>query len=827
MAHDRPHLRIERFFAPHDYARPSGGGGGRRTYGRAFEQHAEALKQEIASAWASADALIAVRDAPVGEPGSYLAFETAVDAPSPTLDWKRQGIRLAAARRDEEGRVEGALFVPDAAREFLTDKVTAYGALVEKGRQRNESRFAPIDRFAAARLETLWVDRRPQPAGAEPSWWECWCWPDRVANFVSKAIALELSVSDERLRFHEREVVFVYATRSALARLVSSTDAVAELRSGRDTAAAFMSSPRADQDGWIQSMVDKLVDARGEQAPAVCLLDTGVNRGHPLLSPFLKAGDRHAVRPEWDVDDHDGHGTELAGLALYGDLTAPVQAVAPVPVVVGLESVKLLPPNGFPANGPGSFGLVTLQAVARPEIAQPDRPRVFCLAIGQEGVSGPRASSWSAAVDQAAYGDEEELERRRRLFVVAAGNIPDGLKLADLEDRDEYEVEDPAQAWNALAVGGVTEKAEIVEEGYEGWSAAAAVDELSPYSKVSAAWSRSVSAVKPELVMEAGNRSVDPADETLWSGLDSLSLLTTGRDPINEPLSTTWATSAAAAQVAGLAGRLMAAHPQLWPETVRALLVHSATWTPPMRQLLRQAAQKGDRIKLARRFGYGRPNLARAEASAAASLALVSEAPIQPYRHTRDGVRLNKLHLYQLPWPRAGLAALAERDVRLRVTLSYFIDPNPSADAPLAPARYRSFGLRFDLRKKGETVAAFTRRLNEAADAIDEDAPDLAEDDAARLFGPKSVSAGSLHVEEWTCSGADLIERDTLAVFPVGGWWKNARGKSVHNREARYSLIVTVDAGDAEVDLYAEVASVIATRVAAEAAVPVQAEVGV
>ena len=45
--------------------------------------------------------------------------------------------------------------------------------------------------------------------------------------------------------------------------------------------------------------------------------------------------------------------------------------------------------------------------------------------------------------------------------------------------------------------------------------------------------------------------------------------------------------------------------------------------------------------------------------------------------------------------------------MRLRVTLSYFIDPNPSADAPLAPARYRSFGLRFDLRKKGEAAQAF------------------------------------------------------------------------------------------------------------------------
>ena len=296
MAHDRPHLRVEGFFTSLPYVRPAGGGGGGRTYGREFEQHAESLKQGLASAWASLDGLVAQRDAPVGQPGVYLAFETAVDAPPPQLEWKRDGIRLAAARRDAQGRVEGAMFVPDGKQALLAEKIDAYGAKVAEGRQSNESRFAPIEQFAAARLETLWVDPRPPPEGPEASWWECWCWPDRVANLLAKAATLALSVSDERLRFHERVVVFVHAPRAALARLVSSTDAVAELRSGRDTAATFMSSPRADQDGWVAAMADNVVDTRAAGAPAVCLLDTGVNRGHPLLSPFLAAAD-HSGRP--------------------------------------------------------------------------------------------------------------------------------------------------------------------------------------------------------------------------------------------------------------------------------------------------------------------------------------------------------------------------------------------------------------------------------------------------------------------------------------------------------------------------------------------------
>lgn len=816
MAFDKPHLRVEAFLTSSAYARPKGGGGKPRNYGRAYEQHAEQLKQEIATAWANADGLLAERVDPVGTPGSYVSFTTAPEAQAPDLEWSSKGIRLATVERTAEDRVEGALFVPDAAREFLLDKISRYGAPKTGKRQKNEDRFAPVDRFAAARLEALWKDQRALPAEEQSAWWECWCWPDRVGGFVAKAEALDLSIAADRLHFHEREVVFVHGTRKQISRLVSSTDAVGELRSGRDTASFFAGQPRPDQAGWIDAMVPLLVDERSAAAPAVCLLDTGVNRAHPLLEAYLDPADLHAVEAAWGTDDHDGHGTELAGLALHGDLTVPLQSLQPTPVTVALESVKLMPPDEFPDNQPASLGLLTLQAVARPEITRPDRQRVYCLALGQEDVSGPRASSWSAAIDQAASGAiDEPGQRRRRLFVVAGGNIPDTAALGDLEDRDAFEVEDPAQAWNALTVGGVTQKAELLESTYKGWAVAAQVDELSPFTKVSAAWNRSVAPVKPELLAEAGNRGIDPVGEGLVSGIESLSLLTTGRSMLTEPLSTTWATSAAAAQVAGMAARVAATGPELWPESVRALLVHSARWTPPMKTAFAGAAKKGERLKLARRFGYGRPSLDRAAGSAAASLAMVSQSHIRPYRQgDASGAKFNVFHLYQLPWPKQALADIADADVRLRVTLSYFVDPNPSADAPLDPARYRSFGLRFDLRKKGETAAAFAGRMNQNADAPEDDL-DLAEDDKARLFGSKSVSAGSLHVEEWTCSAADFIERDTLAIYPVGGWWKTAKDKAVNEQEARYSLVVTLDAGDADVDLYSEIEQQVAVKIAA------------
>ena len=49
---------------------------------------------------------------------------------------------------------------------------------------------------------------------------------------------------------------------------------------------------------------------------------------------------------------------------------------------------------------------------------------------------------------------------------------------------------------------------------------------------------------------------------------------------------TTGDTSAATAQVARMGAQILADRPALWPETVRALLVHSAQWTRAMHKHL-------------------------------------------------------------------------------------------------------------------------------------------------------------------------------------------------------------------------------------------------
>ena len=76
---------------------------------------------------------------------------------------------------------------------------------------------------------------------------------------------------------------------------------------------------------------------------------------------------------------------------------------------------------------------------------------------------------------------------------------------------------------------------------------------------------------------------------------------------------------------------------------------------------------------------------------------------------------MNECHFYSLPWPRAALESLGEQDVTLKITLSYFVEPNPGSSAAFDPYRYQSFGLRFDLKRRSETAVNFAKAAEQAS----------------------------------------------------------------------------------------------------------------
>lgn len=822
--HNRSHRDISALVQRGEYKSPATNGR-QSPLQRIRDDHGRRLAAELRTAFNRADAsqsglVQAIPDLdPIG--GIYLEVELSPQAGAQILERKSEKTRQSAEILTEEGARRVALFVPDDARETLEAIIADYteGEITSaKGTPPGASRVEPIEHIREARLRTFWRDDQaalPTDPQAE-MWWALWCFADRLDRVLaaSKTLGLQVGGAETFLRFPETIVVPVFGRVSAIELLLFATGGVAELRRASDNPSVFTQALKDDAVAFIEDLAERIVWPGGD-APAVCLLDTGVNRAHPLIEPALSVDDLMSVDPAWGGDDHEGgpgHGTGMAGLALHGDLVAPLADQASRVLGHRVESVKILPPNGFPPNDPHSYGPITLGAMARAEVQNPDRPRVFCMAVTNENRSGAEASAWSSAIDQAAAGAElndPDNPSPKRLIVLAAGNVPDSANAADIADADAFPAQDPSQAWNALAIGGYTQKTDITDMGYQDWSPSASVGEASPYSRTSKLWHASKSPFKPDLVLEAGNRAISPSGIEAVAGLDSISLLTTSRFVDANPLTAFWATSAATAQAARMAVQIGAGYPDYWPETVRALMVHSARWTPPMLAAIDVCASKKEKTDCVRRFGYGVPDLGRAAASAIDDLALVAQNTIQPFRK-EGSVRFNEAHVYALPWPREMLEKLDNTRVRLKVTLSYFVEPNPSFASAIDPARYQSFGLRFDLKRSRETAANFHKRNNkEMADS----APPVSDPDDGWLFGPKSISAGSLHMDIWEGAAVELAARNMLYVRPVSGWWRERAALRRYDSKARYALVVSIETPDSEIDLYTPIEALIPTLV--------------
>jgi hypothetical protein len=742
-----------------------------------------------------------------------------------SLEDRRRGVELVAVRRLPVG-TEGSpvqfatVFVPDGSLRLFFDRFQQYA---EERTQKGEPRHKDmVDRIAALRKATLgalWTDAtEAYPADGEVIWWEVWLRRhdgselQRLLEFTEQ---VGLDVGERRLGFDDRIILLVKGTTAQLSASMDVLNDLAEVRKAKESATFFVDASPAEQADWLDHLKQRTTPAT-ENAPAVCILDTGVAWTHPLLEDLIAPADAMAVDPTWGGHDNGGgpgnmgHGTEMAGLAAYGDLARHLASNAPVMIPHRLESVKILPPTG--ANPPELYGAITAQAVARPEVNVPLRRRVFSMAVtATDERDRGQPTSWSAAIDALAAGRmfdpatqglaylNKAEESAHRLFILSAGNVAlDQLQNDYLARSDVEAVHDPAHAWNALTVGAFTEKASIAHPEWHDWSPLAPPGDLSPWSTTSVTF-QDRWPIKPDIVCEGGNVATN--GQAFENAVPDLCLLSTYFRPAEKSFVLSWATSAATAQVARMAAIIRADYPEFWPETVRGLIVHSAEWTRRMQAHLGGAGGKRARAKLVRRYGFGVPQLHRALRSASDALTLIAQATIRPFSNGKMG----EMHLHELPWPKQVLEELGQTAVCLRVTLSYFIEPNPGRRGWQRRHRYASHGLRFDLKTPIETIDEFRKRLNQRALDEDEGKPDTAS--ATEWFlGEVARNTGSIHSDIWVGTAADLAERGVIGIYPVSGWWKDQPKRDRSHLGARYSLLVAIETEAEGVDIWTPVA---------------------
>ncbi len=260
------------------------------------------------------------------------------------LEWKRDGIEVLNVTSPGAGEVV-TVFVPDGKLAAFEKRVAEYlnkdvppkkagGA----SKPKNASLINAISTFRQAAFAELWTDHAPLPQEQEAHHFTVWL---RLGKSTSQAVAtafrvaatpLGIEVQTGYISFPGRVVVAVHATRAALEHSLQLLDLVAEIRSTSPSAAFFLADLKPyEQAPWVQDLAQRTVYPTPEGVPFVTLLDTGVNRAHPLLDPLIGSNDMHAVGQGWFTTDHNGHGSTMAGVALYGDLRGPLRKVCITP----------------------------------------------------------------------------------------------------------------------------------------------------------------------------------------------------------------------------------------------------------------------------------------------------------------------------------------------------------------------------------------------------------------------------------------------------------------------------------------------------------------
>lgn len=830
-----PHIFLNTVPESSSYKPIATGGSGKEPPERSRASHGAKLTADFKAAWKSAEdensevASCATRN------GVYLEFigDENFELEALSLEDMRKHIRLLNVRKkktiktDDQGELIevitecATIFVPNKEQKHFLGKLEKYlNEDAPSGKPKNLKLIGSISKLRKALLvESFWCGDNLPVEGGDPEWTEVWLSSHSetvVKDFSELLETLKIERRKGSLKFPERSVIVVFASYAQLQDLSKQSDYIAEYRSAKSLASYWSELPNHEQVGWVDDLLDR-IEVEPTAISSVCILDTGVNSGHPLLKPFMSEGDCLAVDDEWGNDDHHRHGTLMAGVAGYGDLAGCLDSSGVISINHSLESVKILPPPPS-QNHQDLWGYITSQAISQIEIQNPDRVRTICMAVTSADIdSRGRPSSWSAEVDNLTSGQNDDV---KRLVLISAGNITETTNVT--EAGNSYpdaqiltSVQDPAQSWNGLTVGAYTELSQIEDSDLNGYSPVAEESCLSPFTTTSATWEENKWPVKPEVVMEGGNLAVD--DAGFVTECSDLSILSLNNDPQNTHFSDFNMTSAATARMGHFCGVLQSHYPEYWPETIRALVVHSASWPASLKQQFTDNDSKTSYKRLMEICGYGVPNLDRAIYSASNQLTLIAQSKLQPFDKNprgKSGYRTKEMHVHELPWPKEALLLLpADAPIEMRVTLSYFVEPGPGEIGWKDRYRYASHGLRFDLNSPGESKYEFLTRINR----------EIKDADAGRtvktkgpsdhwVIGSQARDRGSIHSDIWRGTAADLASSNMISVSPIVGWWRERQHLNRWMSEARYALIVSIDTPVESADLYTEVSNLISVE---------------
>ena len=720
--------------------------------------------------------------------GSYIAME--IDAKHCNMDAldTSKGARLMSVNTlgNESDIQEALLFLPDRNEKWLQGKIEKYSDNSKDGKNgqpANALLINSIQSMKVAVASDFFSSKEDLQVFYTTSSKTClsveiWLSKDAdgcsIDDTLNKLKLLHAHCSNRFIEFSNSYVVLATMPRGEIEKICYSINGLSELRIFKD-ARVLLEADNIGENEWVGLIKENTKSLPG--LVRVGILDSGVSSEHELLSEYLPIVRCHNVTKTLSNRDKLRHGTLMAGLVQYGDLTNMIYSPHQLDVYTDLCSAKIVPGSDEQPNERELFGVITEDAIVK---SNNDGAHIMCMAVTSSSANGGEPSSWSSAIDEKLFNGGLP----DSVLFVSAGNVRETDGLSYPNYNINAEVEDPGQAWNAITVGAYTEKTFISDENYQGVSPEAPKGGLSPYSTTSCLWDKSI--IKPEILMEGGNAIRD--GQKLSGAPSELNLVSTNSNPLIHQFGAINATSAATALAARLAAKIKHSNPTLSPLTIRGLMVHSAEWTDEM---VRQCSNNGIRNidLLLHSCGYGVPNEQKAVMSDESHVTFIAEQEIHPFDGNSKKCRFDNMHILELPWPKDLLENMGEVEVKMKVTLSFYIQPAPGAKTRLNKYAYPSSLLRFDVKTAEESYEQFEKRISH----VFQDGVDKSLNDTGRWqIGIQRRNRGSVISDSFVDSAVKIASCGYIAVYPASGWLKNMNYREEYNT-IKYSLIVTLE----------------------------------
>lgn len=574
--------------------------------------------------------------------GFYLDINLDKDSPIPyaQLDASRKGPKLMQVKldKDDNNKIKSqsaTVYLPNNHEDWLTGKIDKYESQKTISNQpKNKPLINAIDGIEVAAVRQLF----PQPSEYDsllPDMaYEFELWIDNTDDDDLTGLfeAIDrMGFSFERdnvLKFDIVTVILDKGTKDTIDDIPFALNDIEAVK--RYYNPVEMLSDNEENRNWSKLIEGNIVANLDENSPRISIIDRGVNNRHPLLSKFLPNNRCKSVVDNSPLYFESTHGTGMAGLSLFGDLTHQMGNTGKLIVNHDLASVKLQ--NPLNPNPPKLYGKLTIDAINESEAMG---AYVNCMVMTEDKeYNDGTPTSWSAAIDGALYNGG----RCNRLMILSTGNTkPEDIHHGHyIQDINGKAIQTPCEARNAIVVGSYTSKVQCQREGY---IPEAPLNGISPLSRTSMLWKGNNA--KPDIVMEGGNMGYHNVLGD--SIMPELSLVSTSPDISNEPLQYFNATSASSALAARLAAKIKYANPQLSMLSVRALMIHSAEWTDEMRNI-----DHRNSVVMAY-CGYGVPNERAAIASDDTEATFIFENELTPYLAGEKSNVYKEMHFYELP----------------------------------------------------------------------------------------------------------------------------------------------------------------------------------